>query len=308
MATKILVLGGNGFVGSHLVETLLAGGARVRVLDRSGSLKTPPLSGVDYRHADLADLPALTEALADMDLVIHLISTTVPGTANQDPVADIEGNLIGTVRLLQKLRDAGVPKLIYLSSGGTVYGDTPGMPIPEAHPRDPMSSYGIVKAAIENYIAMYSATAGFQFLILRVSNLYGPRQGHIGVQGVIPTLCRRILDGEPIKIWGDGSATRDYLHISDLMAFITAAITQCATGIFNVGSGTGTSLNQLLALFAEITRRPLNLEHLPPRGFDVHHLVLDITQARRTLSWLPRVSLREGCQGYWEWFQRQKPY
>lgn len=306
MATKILVLGGNGFVGSHLVESLLAAGARVRVLDRSGSLKTPPLSGVDYRHADLADLPALTEALADMDLVIHLISTTVPGTANQDPVADIQGNLIGTVRLLQKLRDAGVPKLLYLSSGGTVYGATPSMPIPEAHPRNPVSSYGIVKTAIENYIAMYSAMAGFQFLILRVSNLYGPRQGHIGVQGVIPTLCRRILDGEPLKIWGDGTATRDYLHISDLMAFITAAITQGATGIFNVGSGTGTSLNQLLALFAEITQRSVKLEHLPPRSFDVHHLVLDITQARQALGWRPRIPLPEGCQQYWDWLQRHE--
>ncbi len=306
MATKILVLGGNGFVGSHLVESLLAGGARVRVLDRSGSLKTPPMIGVDYRYADLADLPALTEALADMDLVIHLISTTVPGTANQDPIADIDGNLIGTVRLLQKLRNAGVPKLIYLSSGGTVYGDSPNRPIPETHPRDPLSSYGIVKAAIENYIAMYGGLAGFQFLILRVSNLYGPRQGHVGVQGVIPTICRRILDGEPLKIWGDGSATRDYLHISDLMTFITAAITQGATGTFNVGSGMGTSLTQLLELFAQITRKPLKLEYLPPRGFDVRHLVLDITKARRTLGWQPQVPLREGCQGYWEWLQRHE--
>lgn len=301
MNIRILVLGGNGFIGSHLVEALVAGGARVRVLAKSGGQQTQPLHGVDYQYADFADSASVAEALVDVDIVVHLISTTVPATANLDPVADIHGNLLSTVRLLQQMRDMGINRLVFLSSGGTVYGNAKFIPISEDHERNPLSSYGIVKVAIENYIEMFSIQHGLRSLVLRVSNPYGPRQGHLGVQGVIPTFFQRIIAGDEIRIWGDGSNIRDYLYISDLVSFIVQGINQDLTGVYNVGSGQGVSLRDVLNLIEDIAGVSANIKFLPPRGFDVKKVVLDITKARQALDWGPEVSLREGCKRYWKW-------
>lgn len=301
MNIRVLVLGGNGFIGSHLVEALVAGGARVRVLTRSGCKHTQPLHGVDYRYADFADSVSVAESLVDIDIVVHLISTTVPATANLDPLADINGNLLSTVRLLQQMRDLGVSRLVFISSGGTVYGNAKSVPIPEEHERNPLSSYGIVKVAIENYIAMFGMQHGLKSLVLRVSNPYGPRQGHLGIQGVIPTFFQRIIAGDEIRIWGDGSIVRDYIYISDLISFIVQSINNDLEGIYNVGSGRGVSLRDALSLVEEISGIPAKIKFLPPRGFDVERVVLDISKARQKLDWAPAVSLREGCERYWKW-------
>lgn len=302
MIKRILVLGGNGFIGSHLVDALLAGGNSVRVLTRSRGKYAPPITGVDYRYADFAiDSVSVAEALADIDIVVHLISTTVPATANMDPIADIHGNLLPTVRLLQQMGDLGISHLVFLSSGGTVYGDTKSVPIPEERETKPLSSYGIVKVAIENYIAMFCRQYRLNSLILRVSNPYGPRQGHLGVQGVIPTFFQRIIAGDEIRIWGDGSNVRDYLYISDLISFIVQGIDNDLAGLFNVGSGQGVALREVLALIEEISGISANVKFLPPRGFDVKNVVLDISKARAALGWEPTVSLSEGCKRYWKW-------
>lgn len=301
MNTQVLILGGNGFIGSHLVRALVGAGARVRVLDRGRNLLCEPLAGVDYRYADFDDIASLAEALADVDLVVHLISTTVPGTGNLDPVADIEGNLVGTVRLLQQMRELGVPRLLFLSSGGTVYGNTETVPIPEEHALCPRSSYGIVKVAIEHYIAMFASLSGLRALVLRVSNPYGPEQGHVGVQGVIATFFKRTLDGDPIKIWGDGSAVRDYIYIDDLVAFIVDAVRMEIDGVFNVGSGQGTSICELLSIIAKVSGRDAEVAFLPARGFDVRTVVLDTAKARHATGWSPKVSLLDGCEQYWAW-------
>jgi len=298
---RVLVLGGNGFIGTHLVEALVAGGTHVRVLSRSGYRHVQPFHGVDYRYADFADSVSVAESLVDMDIVVHLISTTVPATANLDPLADITGNLLPTVRLLQQMRDIGVPRLVFLSSGGTVYGNAKSVPIPEEHERNPLSSYGIVKVAIENYIAMFSSQYGLRSLVLRVSNPYGPLQGHLGIQGVIPTFFQRILAGDEIRIWGDGSNVRDYLYISDLVSSIVLSINQDLAGVYNVGSGQGVSLRDVVSLIEEITGISANVEYLPPRGFDVRKVVLDISKVRQAIDWAPVVSLREGCERYWKW-------
>ena len=301
MNSRILVLGGNGFIGSHLVEELVAEGYPVRVFSRSKYRPDEAILGVDYRYADFADSVSVAEALVDVDVVVHLISTTVPTTANLDPAADIRGNLISTVSLLQQMREMGVNRLVYLSSGGTVYGDARKIPIPEEHPRAPLSSYGIVKVAIENYIAMFSSLYGLQALVLRPSNPYGPRQGHLGVQGVIPTFFQRILSGEEIRIWGDGSTVRDYLYISDLTDFLVKSICCRLTGVYNVGHGEGASLREILSLVEEISGRRANVRYLPSRGFDVRKVILDISKARQALDWEPKVGLPEGCLRYWQW-------
>lgn len=199
------------------------------------------------------------------------------------------------------MHDQGVSRLVFLSSGGTVYGDAKTIPIPEEHERNPVSSYGIVKVAIENYIAMFSSQYGLKSLVLRVSNPYGPRQGHLGVQGVIPTFFQRIITGDEIRIWGDGSSVRDYLYISDLASFIVQGITKGLAGVYNVGSGQGASLRDVLSLIEEISGISANVTFSPPRGFDVKKVVLDISKARKALDWAPCVSFREGCERYWKW-------
>lgn len=301
MNMRVLVFGGNGFIGSHLVEALVAEGARVRVLTRSGCKHSQPLHGVDYRYADFADSVSVAESLVDIDIVVHLISTTVPATANLDPLADIHGNLLPTVRMLQQMRDLGISRLVFLSSGGTVYGDAKSVPIPEDHERNPLSSYGIVKVAIENYIAMFSAQHGLKSLVLRVSNPYGPRQGHLGIQGVIPTFFQRIIASDEIHLYGDGSTVRDYIYISDLVSFIIQSIKKDLAGVYNVGSGQGVSLRDVLSLIEEVSGLSANVKHLPPRGFDVKKVVLDISKACEALDWAPTVTLREGCERYWKW-------
>lgn len=298
---NILIIGGNGFIGSHVVDTMVAEGARVRVLDRPGSLRGDGNHAVDYRYGDFSDVATLADALGDSDVVFHLASTTVPGTADMDPIADIETNLVPSVRLLQQMRALSVERLLYLSSGGTVYGNTRTVPIPEDHEREPLSSYGIVKVAIEHYIMSFSARVGIKSLILRPSNPYGPRQGHIGVQGVIATFFQRMVNGEPIKIWGDGENVRDYIYIDDLVRFMTLGVARSLTGVFNVGSGQGHSVNEVLAVIAEVSGVTPEVKYIPARGYDVRRVVLDIAKGRDALQWTPQVSLRDGCERYWRW-------
>jgi UDP-glucose 4-epimerase len=303
---NILVIGGYGFIGSHFVDVIVAGGASVRVLDRPGSLRREGKLSVDYLYGDFSVVATLADALTGSDVVVHFASTTVPGTADLDPIADIESNLVPTVRLLQQMRALNVRRLIYLSSGGTVYGNTRMVPIPEEHERNPLSSYGIVKVAIENYIRAFAVQTGVEALILRPSNPYGPRQGHIGVQGVIPTFFQRILKCEPIQIWGDGNNVRDYIYIDDVVRFIALALERGLIGVFNLGSGQGSSVKDVLKIISEVTGITAEVRYLPARGYDVRSVILDITKARSALPWVPLVSLRDGCERYWRWLTEQQ--
>jgi UDP-glucose 4-epimerase len=298
---RALVLGGNGFIGSHLVDALLADGHDVRVFDRQPDRFREPLPGVDYRFGSLGDAGGVGDALAGTDVVFHLVSTTVPSTSNLDPVADIEGNLVSSVRLLDQMRQHDVRRIVFLSSGGTVYGNPETSPVTEAHPLRPICSYGVIKVAIENYLFMYQDLYGVEPVVLRPSNPIGPRQGHLGVQGVVPTFLRRLLDGDPIEVWGDGSVVRDYLDIIDLAALCLQAGTSDAMGVFNAGSGTGTSINDILSIIESVTGRHPEVTYRPPRAFDVQRIVLDRDLARRTFGWSPTIALKESIRRVWDW-------
>lgn len=298
---NVLVIGGNGFIGSHFVEHMVSNGTRVRVLDRPGSLKIEANPLVDYIYGNYSDVATLADALAGIDVAVHLASSTVPATANLDPIADIESNLVPSVKLLQQLHALNVERLIYLSSGGTVYGNSIVDPIPEEHERVPLSSYGIVKVAIENYIMAFAAQTGMKALILRPSNPYGPRQTHIGVQGVISTFFQCAIKSEPIRIWGDGNNIRDYIYIDDLVRFMKLSIESNLAGVFNVGSGHGSSVNEVLAIISAVSGIKPEIRYVPARGYDVRSAVLDISKAQTALQWNPIVSLQDGCERYWRW-------
>ncbi len=296
---KALVIGGCGFIGSHVTDALLRGGLSVRVLDRRPEVFRSPLPNVEYVMSDLSDTAQMYEALVGVDVVVHLASTTVPATSNVDPVADINGNLIAMVRLLEMMRQTNVQKMIYLSSGGTVYGVPKADPVPEEHAKNPISSYGIVKVAIENYLFMEHKLHGLQHVVLRASNPYGPRQGHAGIQGLIGTHLGRILREEPIEVWGDGSVTRDFIHVHDLAKLCLKAVRSEKSGIYNAGSGTGASVSEIVQCICKIVGGDVKPVYKPGRNFDVPSIVLDITKARQDFGWGPEISLEEGIAQTW---------
>lgn len=298
---RVLVIGGCGFIGSHVVDVLVGQRCRVRVLDRRPEAFRPPVPGVEYLAGDLSDTALLGEALTGMAAVVHLASTTVPATSNMDPVADITGNLIGAVRLLEVMRLAGVRDLVYLSSGGTVYGIPQTDLVAEDHPLRPVSSYGVVKVAVENYLHMERHLHGLRCCILRPSNPYGPRQGHTGLQGVIGTYLWNVLRDEPVEVWGDGSVVRDFIHVRDLAELCVAALRSGRSGIFNAGSGEGSSINRIVGAVGKAAGREVVPVYKPGRAFDVPRVVLDIARAREAFGWAPRIGLTPGIAGTWDW-------
>lgn len=300
---KVLVLGGNGFIGSHVVDRLLAGGDSVRVFDRYPERFREPRRDVDYRLSDFDDISALAEAIEGVDVVYHLISTTVPSTSNKNPVYDIETNLVGSLRLLELLRDSSVSRLVYLSSGGTVYGVPESLPVNELHPLRPVCSYGVIKVAIESYLQMFHHLYGLDYVCLRASNPYGERQGHAGVQGVVGTFLSQVLANEPINVWGDGSVVKDFFYVGDLADLCVLAGRSNKVGVVNAGSGTGTSIKDIVCVLEEVVERDVSVRYLDGREYDIPKIVLDIERARQWYGWNPQVSLVEGIRRSWGWMK-----
>ena len=281
---KALVLGGSGFIGSHLVDALLDIGIDVAIFSRSRGAYTN--DNASFHEADFRDTSRLAEALDGIDVVIHCISTTVPATSAIDPCQDVHSNLIGTIKLLELMRKKEVSRLIYLSSGGTVYGLSHDFtPIAETAPLNPISSYGAVKVAIEHFIRIAQIEWNLSATILRPSNPYGERQGHKGVQGLIGTLFQKHSKKEPITIYGDGSTVRDYLYVKDLANLIVRTVLQPENGIFNCGSGVGHSVNEIIQLFEDYAGTQLIKVYKDARPFDVKGVVLDNQRALDVFGW-----------------------
>ncbi len=304
---RALLIGGSGFIGSHILDELLRHGAGVRVYARQPEQFRPTPPGVEFRLGAFHDTASLAEALVDVDVVFHLVSTTVPSTSTMDPVADIEGNLINSVRLLQLMRGAEVRRIVYLSSGGTVYGIPHQDPVPESHPLRPINPYGIVKVAVENFLLMEQQQHGLQPLILRASNPYGPRQGHAGVQGIIGTYLWKLARDEEVQLWGDGSVVRDFIDVRDLARLCVTGAQSGLSGVYNAGSGTGASIARIIEAIEKVTGRHLRLARKPARGFDVPRVVLDMTAAQRDFGWQPAIGLEEGIGDAWDWVRGRLP-
>lgn len=297
---NVLVIGGNGFLGTWIVDKLRQRCVAVRVLDRAEQRSDFDWRGVDYRAGGLEDVSSLVDVLQDIDVVYHLASSTVPGTSNQDPVFDVSSNVIGSLRLIQAMGQAGVRRIVFFSSGGTVYGVPRHLPVHESHPLHPISSYGVTKVAIENYLLMYQQLGAVDPLILRPSNPYGPRQSTAGIQGAVAAFLGRALRGEGIAIWGDGETVRDYIYVDDLVELAVNAGVSKVCGIFNAGSGHGLSLNELSQCVRDVTGQILPAEYLPARGFDVPKVVLDIAAASSQFDWAPKIGMQEGLSRTWQ--------
>lgn len=304
-----LVLGGRGFIGSHLITALLSNGFRVRCFDRphvvalGKDLLDAP--GFELIEGDLANEAEVAEAINGCDVCYHLVSTTLPKSSNADPVYDIESNVVATVKLLNHAVKSGVRKIVFTSSGGTVYGNPVSSLIQENHPTNPTCSYGISKLAIEKYLELYRQLHGLDYTVLRIANPFGELQRTHSNQGVVAVFLGKVLRGEPVDIWGDGSVVRDYIYIADVVDALLAALSykgdEC---IFNIGSGRGQSLNEVLDAITRITGLPVNRRYSPGRAFDVPASVLSIERAKQFLGWSPKRGFEEGLTRFAEWLQQ----
>lgn len=302
---KCVILGGAGFIGSHLAAALLQEGHRVRIFDRPDRDRVQPFDwrdDVEWLEGDFVN-PADTEhALAGQEIVFHLVSTTLPKTSNENPAYDVASNLGGSLGMLQLAVRHELKKVIFVSSGGTVYGVPRQIPIPETHATDPLCSYGICKLAVEKYLHLFQTLHGLDYCVLRLSNPFGERQRIASAQGAVTTFLRKALNREMIEIWGDGSVVRDYIYVGDAVQAMIAATNRLAdVRVINIGSGLGQSLNDILTAIEQLTGRAVRRSYVAGRPFDVPANVLDITRARDTLGWQPRVSFAEGLARTARW-------
>ncbi len=302
---RILVTGGAGFIGSHLVEELLRRGDTVAILDdfSSGKREHVP-EGVTLFTSSVVDTAA-REAILDFrpEAVIHLAAQIDVRQSMEHPLHDTTINVLGTVNVLTACAEAGAGQVIFASSGGTVYGESDVIPTPEDHPNAPLSFYGAAKRAGEIYGMMVAAQHPMLFTALRYGNVYGPRQDPHGEAGVVAIFCSRLFGHEPLAIHGDGEQTRDYVFVTDVVAANCAALDARAPGIFNIGTGLETSVNALYGVIARRCGGPETAAHDAAKPGEQRRSCIDISRARDVLHWTPRVSLADGIDATAAFFQ-----
>ncbi|WP_324274291.1 NAD-dependent epimerase/dehydratase family protein [Blastococcus brunescens] len=297
-----LVIGGNGFIGSHVVDSLVDRGHSVTVFDRHRP--GPPRftdPSVRVVHGDFLNAADVRNAVRDQEVVLHLLSTTDPATAEGDPTIDIRTNITSSVQLFQVCAEAGVARVYYASSGGAIYGDQDQQVFRETDVTLPVSPYAIGKQAIESYLRYFSRTSALESTTFRISNPYGPRQNPLKRQGVIPIFLRRVADGQPLTVFGDGSMIRDYLYVADLAEMIAEVVTAGAReSLYNVGSGVGTSISELVRTIEEVTGRDVQVENRPRPATFVDHVVLSVERFEKEFATRATTSLPDGIRRTWE--------
>lgn len=294
---RVLITGGSGFLGQNLIRHLSRCGYQTVCLDRYEARFLEECH-TEFIQGDISEDKQLIGFLEGVDIVIHLACTILPQMSNSDPYFDMTTNVGGTLHLLDSAVKNGVKKVIFLSSGGTVYGIPQTIPIREDHPTNPTCSYGISKLTIEKYLRLYRNLYGLNSCAVRLSNPYGPYQRVKSAQGVIPVFCYKALTNQPIEIWGDGSVKRDFIYVEDAVCAIKKLmeIEGDLPYELNIGSGIAESLNNLLDMISKVTGKELDRRYTPGRAFDVPINILDTTLAQKTLQWKTKISLEEGLE------------
>lgn len=302
---NVLITGGAGFIGRHLADYLLArGDYAVSVLDNEslGDRKHLDLSRVRFHHGDLRNTDDLRKALEGQDAVVHLAADTRVMDSIEDPANNYDNNVVGTFNLLQVAREAGIARIVAASTGGAILGDvTP--PVHERMAPQPTSPYGASKLMLEGYLSAYAASYGLSSCALRFSNIYGPRSFHKG--SVVAHFFKRLLAGEPLVVYGDGSQARDFLYVGDLVEAIRAAVESDALGAYQLGSGRPTTVNELLEVMRSVTGRDLDVVYEDFRPGEVRETWCEIEKARQGLGFEPATPFAEGLRQTWEWFHDQ---
>jgi UDP-glucose 4-epimerase len=307
----VLVTGGAGFIGSHVVDAHLAAGDEVTVLDNlSSGRRANVASEATLIEADVRS-PEARQLIASGGFTIvshHAAQIDVRHSVN-DPVGDAATNILGILNVLEGARAGGVGRVVFASSGGTVYGEGAAIPTPETAPKLPASPYGAAKLASEYYLATFTQLYGLEAAVLRYSNVYGPRQDPHGEAGVVAIFCRRTLAGEPLTVFGDGTQTRDMVFVKDVaQANIVASrqplppLTGLDARAFNVGTGIETTVNELAAQLGAAAGRATEVRRAPARAGEILRSALDVHKAERELGWRPRTTLAAGIAETLHWF------
>lgn len=283
--SKALVLGANGFIGSHLVDSLASRGHEVRAYGHfsSNEPRFDKSDNVEIFAGDYMNTSQLAEALQGIDYVFHFLSSTTPATAENDPVLDIDTNIRASVELFKLCVESNVKRVLFASSGGTIYGEGEGTGPNGAHletdPTLPVSPYGIGKLAIENYLRYFRTKHGLESTTFRISNPYGERQPFMRKQGVIPIFLEKIYREEPITVLGDGSMVRDYIYVKDVAEMIASVFDkETLQEVYNLGSGEGASLNEIIEIAQQVVGKEALVERRPSPATFVHDVVLDVSR------------------------------
>lgn len=301
--------GAAGFIGSHLVDRLIADGYSVTGIDdlSSGKLDNLP-SGFDLRKMDIRDLEVQT-VVAELrpDIVFHLAAQISVSISAREPQLDADVNIGGALNLFEGIRAVGdkVTKIVYVTSGGTAYGDPEIIPADESTPVRPLSPYGASKLAVETYLPIYEKLCDLQYSIIRLANVYGPRQDPHGEAGVVAIFAKAMLAGKPLTVFGDGNDERDYIYVQDVVDAISRAAEGTLPGPFNVGTGIGTSTNRIFEVIAQHCGHTEVASHGPDRPGDINRISLDPSKAKRELGWVPQISLEDGLKTTVDWFKQQ---
>lgn len=310
MKNKCLIIGGNGFIGKNLVIDLKKCNYDVVVFD----IDTKPLRmslkneyGIECIEGDINNTQYLINQIKDIDYVVWLIHTTVPATSMYDLEFDLQSNIPPLIRFTQHILGQGyVQKFVYLSSGGTIYGNpVVNRPINERYEKNPISSYGLTKLIAEEYLNFIFSANPEKLVIFRPSNVYGRYQNLKKPQGLIGHVLKSVIMNEPITVFGDGSVVRDYIHVSDLTNAIIKSftVTNVTSTILNIGSGVPESVNDILSAISNVTGQELNIIRKPTRNFDCQYNVLSVQEAQKTLNWSPTIDLTEGITDVWNWIK-----
>ena len=302
---KIVVTGGAGFIGSHVVDACVAAGHDVIVVDDLSTGKRENLNpAARFHQLDIGD-PRTAELIGHEkpDVLDHHAAQMDVRRSVADPLFDARVNVLGTIHLLEAARQAGVRRFVFVSSGGAVYGEQETFPAPETHPTNPVSPYGVSKRSGELYAFFYQAEYRLPFIALRYANVYGPRQDPHGEAGVIAIFTGRMLRNEPVTVNGDGRQTRDYVYVGDVARANLAALTSSATGPFNIGTGLETDVNTLAKGLLAAAGSRSEVRHGPAKSGEQRRSVIDSRRAADTLGWKPEVSLADGLKRTVEFFR-----
>ena len=301
-----VVLGGSGFIGTNLCRRLLASGHRVRAFGRHCRFPDK-LRGVEWYQGDFSDPDSVAAAIETFDFVFHLVHGAMPQAANLAMAADVQRNVIPSITLLELCSKLGVRRVIFSSSGGTIYGCPAQIPTPEVAPTDPICAYGISKLAIEKYLTLHEHLYSLDFRVLRIANPFGPFQIPWKGQGFIAAAVSRALSGQPIEIWGDGSVVRDFVFVDDVVDAFEAAMTDTSnTRVFNIGTGEGRSLTDVIAAIERLLDVKLSIKWARGRSLDIPISVLAIDRAREVLEWEPKTSFETGLAMTMEWTRQNR--
>jgi len=305
---NVLVTGGAGFVGSHLVDALVEKGYGVIVVDNLSSGKVSNLNSYALFYEQSVEDEEMMERIFSLhkpEYVFHFAAQASVAVSVREPSRDAKVNILGSLVLLEKSVKYGVKKFIFSSTGGAIYGEEVKVfPTPETEIPKPVSPYGIAKLCVEKYLEFFAREYGLKYTSLRYSNVYGPRQDPYGEAGVVAIFVERMLKDEPVLIYGDGEYVRDYVYVKDVVEANLLAMERGDNEVFNIGTGRGTTVNELFRMLKELTGYRRDPVYAPPRKGDVRKSVLDCRKAKEILGWEPKVSLEEGLAMTVEYFRK----